>query len=360
MSWRGERRKSAPDAYLRALMAVLDGDESTAEAELTEALHRDSSGIESYLALARLFRRRGEVGRAIRIHQNLLLRRDLGGAQRVRVLDELGRDFARGGFLQRAIAAFEEVVEHDAKHEHALSELVRLLADAGDHAGAITRAKRLARVRRTPDPALESDLLCRMAHSCLASGEVDAARKAAKRAVRRAPDNALAHVLLGRAEVERGKNKAALECWKSALAVVSSEDEPALADEILTRLEASCSALDRVGDTAGLLRDHLTAHPADAAARLALARHLASHDAPDEAQAELETLLSGHPGHLGARIALGRVLLSQGRDAEAGKQYAELLGVLERQERAERADPIDVAPPATAARRTGEGEGEGP
>ena len=69
-----------------------------AEDALVRAVRIDADGIESYLALARLYRMQGEIGRAIRVHQNLLLREDLRKEQRLTALADLGADFRQGGF----------------------------------------------------------------------------------------------------------------------------------------------------------------------------------------------------------------------------------------------------------------------
>jgi lipopolysaccharide biosynthesis regulator YciM len=90
-----------------ALLSVFDQDLDRAEEALVRAVRSDVDGIESYLALARLYRMRGEIGRAIRVHQNLLLRDDLSREQRLRALADLGADFRQGGFEDRAIACYE-------------------------------------------------------------------------------------------------------------------------------------------------------------------------------------------------------------------------------------------------------------
>ena len=69
-----------------------------------------STAVEAHLALGRLYRMRGEVGRAIRVHQNLLLRSDLAREHMQTALEDLAEDFRQGGFLQRAIASYEEVL----------------------------------------------------------------------------------------------------------------------------------------------------------------------------------------------------------------------------------------------------------
>ncbi len=67
--------RALPDAdraLRQALLALLDRDFDAAEALIARALRSDSDDVEAYIALARLYRSRGEVGRALRIHQNLL------------------------------------------------------------------------------------------------------------------------------------------------------------------------------------------------------------------------------------------------------------------------------------------------
>ena len=153
------RRRRAPaaprdaDAATRAaLLAVLDRDNERAEELLVASVELDSNGVEPYLALARFYRMRGDIGRAIRLHQQLLLRRDLDRAQRITCLADLAADFKQGGFLQRAIASYEEVLERDANHVIALRALVKLFVDARDHVRAIEMQRRLTRVSSGAHP----------------------------------------------------------------------------------------------------------------------------------------------------------------------------------------------------------------
>ena len=78
------------------------------------------------------------------------------------------------------------------------------------------------------------------------------------------------------------------------------------------------------------LRSFLEEHPADAHARLSLARRLVARGEVDEAIAQIRRVFDAHPGSLDAHVALGRLLLSERRDPEAIKEFAEVLEVLER------------------------------
>ena len=334
MSWwrralgRDRRAPDDADAALRgALLAVLDRELDEAERLIVAAVRLDSTGVEPYLALARLYRMRGEIGRAIQVHQNLLLRKDLTPEQTVAVLADLAADFQRGGFLQRAIASYDEVLAHVPKHRQALRALVSLLADVRDYPRAIEMSKRLAKLG--PDGAAdfpsEAELLVQSAEAAHAEGRSDDARKALKRALRRDASAVRAWIALGEIEAERGRTKAALSAWSK----VPTLDRKAGA-QVYPRLEASYAAADRARDFEGYLEKLIDERPDDVEARLALARARAARGASEEAIAELRGALERDPDHIETRTTLGRILLAENRDSEAPKAYAELLDVLER------------------------------
>ena len=314
------------DAALReALLAVLDQDLERAEEILAGVVRRDSDAVEAYLALARLWRQRGEVGRAIRIHQNLCLRLDPGLPLGRTALLDLAADFRQGGFLRRAIAAYEEVLGRDPRCAPALRGLVELCAEARDHPRAIEMARRLARVEGRDAAGEEARLRVEMAQAAAAEGRSHDARRVVKQALRRDRGCVRAWALLGELEAERGKTRAALAAWLRVPRL-----DRAAGPSVYPQLEATYAALGRTRDYEGLLRELLAETPPDRGARLALARTLAARGDAEEAIAELRALLGAHPDDLELRASLGRLLLAEGRDSEATKEYAELLDVLER------------------------------
>ncbi len=326
---RRRRVRAAPrnaDAATRAaLLAVLDRDHERAEQLLVTTAELDSNGAWPYLALARFYRMRGDIGRAIRLHQNLLLRRDLDREQRTLCLAELAADFRSGGFLQRAIASYEEVLGRDPQHAPALRALVKLHGDARDHARAIELQRRLARVENRDAAAEHAELWVDRAETAHAEGNMREARRAVKRALRTDANSVRAWILQGQLEAERGRSKAALAAWSRIPAI--DRKSGAL---VYPHIESAYAALDRSREFEGYLRGLLAERADDLHARLALARALAARGEIEEALAELRRLLERDPEHLAARAVLGRLLLSEHRDPEATKEYAELLDVLER------------------------------
>lgn len=327
--WRARGRDAEPEdaaaAIRAALVAVLEGDTARAEALLTDVVRRDSTVLAAYLALALLFRRRGELGRAIHLHQNLLLRSDADPDTRFHALLGLAEDFRAGGFLRRAIAAYEEVLRERPDHPEALRALVALLTDAREPRRAIPLARRLARLEdRDPGP-VEAALWVESAEIERAEGRPDAARRALARALRRDAGCVRAWVALGELEAERGRTRKALAAWRR-VPVLDRRAGPA----VYPRVAATLAALGRSAETEQWLRALLEEQPDDIDARLALARAFAARDAVDEAIGAVRAALERDPDRLDAHRLLGRLLLAHGRSEEAAKAHAELLEVLER------------------------------
>ncbi|MCK5387306.1 MAG: lipopolysaccharide assembly protein LapB, partial [Gammaproteobacteria bacterium] len=86
-----------PLNYLKGLNFLLDEQPDKAIDLFIQMLEVNSETVETHLALGSLFRRRGEVDRAIRIHQNLIARPTLLPAQRAHALFELGQDYMKAG-----------------------------------------------------------------------------------------------------------------------------------------------------------------------------------------------------------------------------------------------------------------------
>ncbi len=332
MNWfrrwfRGEKRaqRDVDRALRKALRCVLEGDLDSAEDLLSRAVRIDCDQVDAYLSLARLYRLRGEVGRAVRVHQNLLLRNDLRPEQRDEALLGLGGDFRKGGFLQRAIAAYEELLARRPGNQSALRALVRLRADVRDYRRALDLQRRLARTEGRDGRSEEARLLVEMAEAAHAEGKSDEERRALRRALRKDPRCARAWIHLGSLEAERGRSKRALAAWRK----VPGLDRHSGA-EVYPRLESTYAAIGRAREFEDYLRQQLEARSGDVDARLALARTLAARGDADAAIAEVRTVLERDTENLQAHVVLSRVLLAAGRETEGVRELGELVDLLER------------------------------
>ncbi len=323
--WRGA--SGPPERLLRrALRHLIEGDEDAAEAVLKGLVRRHTDEVDAYLALAEVFRRRGEIGRAIALYENLNLRNDLELEQRITVLAGLGLTFEAGGYVARAIACFEQVLERDADHAAALAGLSRLLPEHGDEERALVVERRRAKLRGERDHELEGRLLASIARKRLDEGRPDVARHAAKRALKADFGQAEPLLILAEVEAQAQHPKRVVDHLVKAL-----DTEPGRAREILPRLEQAWeSGAGRRGDWVGFLREAAKRHSDRSALVDALARALADGGETDEALEVLEAGLVRWPDDDALRMRLGRILLDQGRYDDALTAYESMLDLLEK------------------------------
>lgn len=126
-------RSADPFVYGKALGAgTMSQDTQSAIAELSRVARSHPDAVEIYLALGNLYRSSGEIERAVQIRQNLIVRPGLDPETRAKTWFELGKDFKRGGFIDRAMGAFDEARKIAGDSPAIVEELARLAAAAGD------------------------------------------------------------------------------------------------------------------------------------------------------------------------------------------------------------------------------------
>ena len=149
-----------------------------------EMIEVNSETVETHLALGGLFRRRGEVDRAIRIHQNLIARPSLSRPQRVQALFELGKDYMSAGMLDRAEALFLQLEDMGENSEHSLVQLIDIYQQQHDWHHAIAVAKKLGHLQNASQSRLIAHYWCELAEEAKAEGNLETALKYVRQAVR--------------------------------------------------------------------------------------------------------------------------------------------------------------------------------
>ncbi len=170
-----------PDAerepvFFRGLNYLLNEQPDKAIDVFLKLAEVDSETVETHLALGALFRRRGEVDRAIRIHQNLVARPNLGAAHRGFALYELGRDYMLAGLFDRAESLFKELVERRLQEERALRALIEIYQAEKEWPKCLETAEAL---QRSSGESLSTEIAqyhCELAEQCLRDGKPERAR----------------------------------------------------------------------------------------------------------------------------------------------------------------------------------------
>lgn len=203
-----------PAAYFRGLNFLLNEQPDKAIEVFTQVLEVNSETVETHLALGSLFRRRGEVERAIRIHQNLIARPTLDREQRSRALLELGQDYLKAGLFDRAENLFLELAEIRVHSEQALRLLLRIYQQEKEWDKAIASARKLARIAgKNMDPII-AHYYCELAEVALARNDRSAARAYAKDALGTDRGCVRANMVLGDIELAGGRYREAIKAWK--------------------------------------------------------------------------------------------------------------------------------------------------
>ena len=117
-----------------ATLETPHGERDTKEtiAELSRAVRNDPDAVEIYIALGNLYRAQGDIERAVQLRNNLIARPGLDEEFRVRAFLELGHDYRRGGFMDRALQAFERARKLAGDSEEILQSLAVLNAEVGN------------------------------------------------------------------------------------------------------------------------------------------------------------------------------------------------------------------------------------
>jgi lipopolysaccharide biosynthesis regulator YciM len=322
-----ERAAEEGKSYVRGLVEVLDGRSDRAVAEIAEALKHNTKTVEAYFALGSLFRSRGEHERAVRVHQAILVRRDIDKATRLKVYHQLALDFRAAGFPRRAAKALEMVVTQDGKQAAALEELCKLYEETGEWERAALGQKRLGKLAGRDTRAVQAHLYAELAAGALEQQDLAAARKALKRALSADAGSVHALHVLGRYHATRENRAAAVAAWERGLRA-----RPELAAFFVPLLEDALFALGKLEALDRLLDELRREQPGNVQLRLAHARLDAKRN-PARALAELSAILDEAPGLIPAWREKARLQLERGDAEELRRGFEDLLALLARADR---------------------------
>lgn len=207
-------RFDLPSAYFKGLNFLLNEQPDKAIEIFIQVLEVNSETVETHLALGNLFRRRGEVERAIRIHQNLIARPTLDKEQRTYALLELGQDYFKAGLYDRAENLFLELAEVRAHSEQALRLLLHIYQQEKEWDKAIHTSRKLARVTGKAMDDVIAHYYCELAEQAHGKRNLTAARDYLRQALAADARAVRASVLLGDIEAEEGRYREAIKAWR--------------------------------------------------------------------------------------------------------------------------------------------------
>ena len=285
--------------------------------ELSRAARSDTEAIEIYLILGNLFREKGQVERAIQIHQSILHRPGLLPRGKAHALLCLGVDFKRGGFRDRAVDTLEEVLAIEPTNSYALLHLLRIYEEEHDWEKALSMLQKLDAASEEPNPTLAAFLHDQIGQAALNTDEKQAVRsfETAIGYDRTLPPP---YLHLGDLLERQGSLSAAVEQWE-----MLARESPEHAYLTFERLARAYPQIGQEVKLGRLFHDAMASDSRDWRAHLALARRKARGGDTDEALQLLATAAAHNPHTIEVHLDYWDLLLAHGASKERIQSYLE-------------------------------------
>lgn len=203
-----------PASYFRGLNFLISEQPDKAIEAFLEALKADSDTLELHFALGSLFRRTGEMDRAIRLHQGLLERENMPEPQKLMAMAELAQDYLKAGLFDRAEEIFTRLTETRYANS-ALRALLEIYVREKEWLQAVDTAQRLETLTGTLLRMEVAQFHCEMAQQHVVLGHTEQARTHLADALTANRNCVRANVMMGDIEAAAGNHLAALTVWRA-------------------------------------------------------------------------------------------------------------------------------------------------
>lgn len=248
--------KQLPRSYFRGLNFLINDQTDKAIDSLLEIIkHDDPETLDLSFVLGSLFRRRGELERAIRMHNSLLEREDLGEELRLRALHELAQDYHKAGLLDRAEEYFRRLLNTPYRVS-SLVFLLQLYEQEREWLKAVEVARELAEEQNQPRHKEIAQFYCEQAAVEMAQSRTEQARDYLDKALASNRQCVRANVLLGDLYWQNGEADTALQYWRRI-----ESQQPLYLHMVVERLLRVFRHKGQLVAGISLLRDYLQKYP---------------------------------------------------------------------------------------------------
>lgn len=200
--------------YFKGLNFLLNEETDKAIDVFIKALEVDDETVELHLALGGLFRRKGQIDRATRIHQNLIARPNLTEEQRYQAIHELAQDYYKIGWLDRAEGLYDELKGSTTYRTSAINGLCRIYQQEKEWLKAIEILNQHSRAERTQCAKQVAHYYCELTEVALENLDFDAAEKYLSLSSKETKDNSRTTLLQGELAYQQGDYPKAISYWQ--------------------------------------------------------------------------------------------------------------------------------------------------
>ena len=229
--------------FLNATQYLISGNKDLAIKEFLNAVDINRETIDTYFALGGLFRSNGEIEKAISIHRSLIARENTSESTRLRALKELAVDFDKGGFIDKAIDTYKDVLKINRDQYEVIQSLCRIYEDIEDWDQAYNYRIMLSKVGHENQAETISHILVQKAKLSFERGNLAACSEDLDDAFRFAPSVSAKilrlKLLITSGEVEKARYLL-LELLKehpmyASFIIMSLEDTGKLSEELMSK-----------------------------------------------------------------------------------------------------------------------------
>ncbi|BDH45676.1 lipopolysaccharide assembly protein B [Salmonella enterica subsp. enterica serovar Choleraesuis] len=275
--------------YVAGVNFLLSNQQDKAVDLFLDMLKEDTGTVEAHLTLGNLFRSRGEVDRAIRIHQSLMESASLNYDQRLLAVQQLGRDYMAAGLYDRAEEMFKQLTDETDFRISAMQQLLLIYQATSDWQKAIDVAERLVKLGKEGQRVEIAHFYCELALQAQGSDDLDRALALLRKGAAADRNSARVSIMLGRIYIARGEYAKAVESLQKVI-----EQDSELVSETLEMLQTCYLHLDKLDEWVAFLR-RCVEENTGAGAELMLANVLEEQEGRENAQLWVVKQLQRHP-----------------------------------------------------------------
>ena len=275
--------------YVTGVNFLLSNQQDKAVDLFLDMLKEDTGTVEAHLTLGNLFRSRGEVDRAIRIHQSLMESASLTYDQRLLAVQQLGRDYMAAGLYDRAEGMFKQLVDETDFRLSALQQLLQIYQATSDWQSAIEVAERLVKLGKDKHRGEIANFWCELALQQMAGNDLDKAMALLRKGAAADRNSARVSIMMGRVWMEKGDYAKAVESLERVI-----EQDKELVGETLEMLQTCYQKLGKTDECEAFLR-RCAEENTGATADLMLAQILEQREGAESAQNYVTRQLERHP-----------------------------------------------------------------
>ncbi len=304
------KKRPVVDPYIQGLNALLEGNLDAAARAFRESARQDTENVDAYLKLGDIFREQKDWERAIKIHRELLVRRNLQPSVQLQILRSLAKDYKAAGQIEKALATIDDILKQTPKDVWATNFKLKLFEEKGDWEQAFRTLRQLEKIDPGHFQTRSMLALYRVeeAKQLFEQKKEKAGRIKLREALKSDPKCVPAFLYLGDSYIREERADDALKAWKTLIETV-----PEYSHLVLPRLRELLFNLGKFSEIESILTDLLHKNPENLNVYFALSHIYERKGQFDQAIDLCEQILERKPDEPNAKLLLIR-LLAQKKD----------------------------------------------